>query len=298
MEELILKINSLKERRATRIIKEFYKTYVHCKRVNVDGLLKPIDPIYHIPFDDKFRLRLIHIYKCNKTGKNISTVFHFNIVTLVEWINTVKKYTNPLTNLNFTDNQINLIKKISNDNKLKIFEKKKCTCEHCQPKQPPPPPKELKLFELLLNDKFDETVDMLLKNHENIQNDNFNLNIINDKDMTFTHLFTKNEIEASNSLTINNYTLLHLCIIKNKVDIIDLLLMLGIKLNSIKSTISLLHLTVIFNLPVVAKQLIFLGEDLNQKCVLQLGDETNLNIDVLELACRTGNNDFISKIFD
>ena len=310
--EFNLKIDKFRKKRAVRIIENFYIIYVKCKRINEDGKMKPIDPIYHIPFEEKYRIRLVNKYSCKKTGKDILSVFHFNIITLIEWINTAKKYTNPITNLYFTKNQIEKIKMYSNkfDIQIKLLNKKSdiksvCNCEVCINKKNINKIKkqyetELKLFELLEKNKNEEFVDLLLKNQDKISNNIINLNYISKNTYDLTNELKdiiSTEYNLFNNNKITDYTLLHLAIIKRDLNIIDLLLTIGFDIYIKTECMSLLHLTVIFNLPFITKQLIFLGLDINLKSLVCKNNSTYKNIDIFELLKIINNENFISQIF-
>ena len=88
------------------------------KRAKNIYIPSPIDPIYRCSYDEKYRIRIVEWE--NKKAH----IWHFNILTLVSWINHSKSWINPMTNCLFKNRTILFIvsslKKIKTNRKIKI----------------------------------------------------------------------------------------------------------------------------------------------------------------------------------
>ena len=102
------------------IIQNCYRHYLKCERdpgstckvKMIKGgkrkyveIKSPMDPIYKEGYDEKHRIRIVEWGPSMKKG----SVWHFNINSLIMWLNQCMKWTNPLTNISFRNKSINLI---------------------------------------------------------------------------------------------------------------------------------------------------------------------------------------------
>lgn len=120
-------------------LQSFYKKFIKCDRDDeeiskikvvvcnngksrnrIKKIKSPIDPIYRIPYDEKYRIRIIE----KPYGERRYNVWHFNINSLIEWLNVAKEWINPMTNclfLNKTqDNIFDFIEHNRTKRKLRI----------------------------------------------------------------------------------------------------------------------------------------------------------------------------------
>ena len=78
----------------------------------------PIDPIYRCSYDEKYRIRIV------EWDNKRAHIWHFNILTLVSWINHSKSWINPMTNCLFKNRSIlyivSFLKKMKTNRKIKI----------------------------------------------------------------------------------------------------------------------------------------------------------------------------------
>lgn len=70
------------------------------KRAKNIYIPSPIDPIYHCSYDEKYRIRIV------EWENKKAYVWHFNISTLISWINHSKSWINPMTNCLFKNKSI------------------------------------------------------------------------------------------------------------------------------------------------------------------------------------------------
>lgn len=110
-------------------IQNFYRTFIKCDR-DKTALCKikivsnhkrkyleipsPIDPIYRIPYEEKNHIRITEWIDVKKP-----IVWHFNILSLIDWLNTAKKWTNPMTNCLFMNKSIDRIMEFIDKNSVR-----------------------------------------------------------------------------------------------------------------------------------------------------------------------------------
>jgi hypothetical protein len=149
--------------RNSKIIQRFYRSYIKTDR-DTNGL--PLDPISHegIPKERQIRL-FIH-----------PRIQYFDLETLDEWLTIRKKPINPMTNLNFTEEQIVIICKayIKADKNMPSFINDIYNEYNTQK-----PYTVLDLINFCGNVGYIEEVrNILYTNAKNIEDDKFNLNTV------------------------------------------------------------------------------------------------------------------------
>ena len=88
------------------------------KRAKNIYISSPIDPIYRCSYDEKYRIRIV------EWDNKKAHIWHFNILTLISWINHSKSGINPMTNCLFKNRSIlyivSSLKNIKTNRKIKI----------------------------------------------------------------------------------------------------------------------------------------------------------------------------------
>jgi len=285
--------------RAT-IIQNFYKKFIKCPRdkskmckIKILNKMKkiasPIDPLYRTTFDDKYLIRMIEWHP----NQRKACVWHFNIISLIEWLNICKEWINPMTNCLFLNKSIDRIlefiemKKIRRKLRLNVkYNKNEKTVN-----------KKLKIAKVEPDGKI--YMDLLVKTiDENKEKDCYNL-LHNNYDKIESDYFKIDEdIKKEETILgekIGYMGVLHYGIIRNRKDIVHHLIYFGCNLEKKMSTSNYraIHLAAIFNLVDIGYLLKIYGADLYSTCLFE-GGQCN----IFDICDRMGHIDFISKILD
>ena len=255
------------------VIQNFYRTFIKCERENINGKYMLIDPIYKTHYDEKYRIKILHYYKKNDKRKIIS--FNFNINSLVEWINTVNKFTNPIINSLFTCHQVNKIiaeaKKYNlliNSNAIPRWK----VVENKIKKELP------ELIKFIANKDSEKAINFILENQKNLE---LLGTIFKSSDYSNTNFFYKlknKDSSINKSIKIQYFTPLLLSVYKDMYDVVEMLLMFGVNSSSTINGLSPLHLSIILNNSSISKFLLFNGVNDNVKF-----KKDSLSLDTFEL---------------
>ena len=221
------------------------------KRAKNIYIFSPIDPIYRCSYDEKYRIRIVEW-----DNKN-AYIWHFNILTLISWINHSKSWINPMTNCLFKNRSIlyivSFLKKMKTNRKIKI---------------------RIRLnrmeagYRLL---KFTNDINILLGTiDENNEDDNYEFLKINNEigDLSF-HLDEYIDIVITiNDNKICPLNALHYAIIKGNKNIVHNLIYYGCDIEKPcgGNGFTPLHLTALTNNWEIASLLIMYGADTTKKC--------------------------------
>jgi hypothetical protein len=221
------------------------------KRAKNIYIYSPIDPIYRCSYDEKYRIRIV------EWDNKKAHVWHFNILTLISWINHSKSWINPMTNCLFKNRSIlyivSLLKKIKTNRKIKIsIRLNRMEKDYC-----------------LL--KFTNDINTLVATIEdNNEDDNYEFLKIN-SDIGDFSFYLDEYIDIM--VMINEYKIcplnpLHYAIIKGNKNIVHNLIYYG---SNIEKTcggngFTPLHLTALLNNWEIASLLIMYGADTTKKC--------------------------------
>jgi len=285
-------------------LQSFYKKFIKCERdpessskikINQNGkrgiiLVKnPVDPLYKIPYLEKYRIRIIE----KPYGQKQYNVWHFDINSLIQWLNTCKEWMNPLTNclfLNATQDfvlnflEINKVKrklKISkNYNKKEagyIKKKKMKVMSYVNTNM------ELfgKLVGYVKNMEEDNCYNFLQSNYNLIEKDLIDLNA------DINEVFNLDIIEEK----IETMGLLHLAVLKGSKEIVNQLIYFGCNMDKRcgNNGYNVLHLCAIMNNIEIAKLLIQYGMPINDTCIFM--DDI---CSVFEICDFLGNYEFVN----
>lgn len=216
------------------------------KRARNIYICSPIDPIYRCSYDEKYRIRIV------EWNNNKSHIWHFNILTLISWINHSKSWINPMTNCLFKNRTILYIVSSTN-RKIKIRVRlNRMEKDYC-----------------LL--KFTNDINTLIATIEdNNEDDNYEFLKIN-SDIGDFSFYLDEYIDTM--VMINEYKIcplnpLHYAIIKGNKNIVHNLIYYG---SNIEKTcggngFTPLHLTALLNNWEIASLLIMYGADTTKKC--------------------------------
>ena len=239
------------------------------KRAKNIYIPSPIDPIYRCSYDEKYRIRIVE-------WENMKAhVWHFNILTLVNWINHSKTWINPMTNCLFKNRSIlyivSSLKKIKTNRKIKINVRLNRMEDG---------------YRLL---KFTNDINTLFATIEdNNEDDNYEFLKINSDNSDF--LFYLDEyidivVVVNNEHKICPLNPLHYAIIKGNKNIVHNLIYYG---SNIEKTcggkgFTPLHLTALTNNWDIASLLIMYGADTTKKCNYGANNEPSSIYDICNI---------------
>ena len=277
-------------------IQNFYRKYLSCSRdsevkskirVKQDKkyryieIFSPLDPLYRVPFDERNHVRLV---EWQENGK--SFVWHFNMLSLIDWLNQCKEWKNPMTNCLFLNKTIDNIIIFVERNRLRSRLKLKAVYNHNEIKK-----KIVKKFDseyymnLLIkgiddNDE-DGVFNILNNNYAKIESDYFKIDVDIDK-----------EIQVYDE-KISPVGVIHYAIFKGNYNIIHHLMYYGINLEKKcgKNGYTALHLAAILNDLKSAELMKIYGADLMKECII---DDKSMN--VFDICDYYGYGDFMMKL--
>jgi len=268
------------------IIQQFYKRFIKCERSNehltkikqnilfqtksgtikrknkVQLVASPVDPLYRIPYNEKNKLRIVEWHYNVKKP----CVWHFNIFSLIEWLNTCKSWINPMTNCEFLNKSRDIIfnyvtkhsiKKLKLAATYNVFEpgyKKKIVIKKILPEKTSGNPYMELLIKSIDSKNNVDCKNLLHNNYDKIENDHLNLNESINRFITVNyeivspigvlHMAIMNE-DIENVLNliyygcniekecgINNYRPIHLAAIINNIEIGKILKFHGAQLDA------------------------------------------------------------------
>ena len=255
------------------IIQNFYKHFIKCdrdpqtttkiksisnqKRKYIE-IPSPIDPIYRTPYEEKYHFKLIE-WPINAKK---ACVWHFNIISLIEWLNTSKEWINPMTNLSFLNSSINKILKFVEVNNIKKKLKIK-------PKFNPNEKKIIKeksephsqiylqlLIKCIIESNENDCFNLLNNNYDKIESDYFKIDE-----------YVNKEIEIPGE-KISPISPIHLAIAMNNKNIVHHLLYYGCDLEKKcgKGKYTPLHLAGIYGYGEIGKLIKIYGGNLMAEC--------------------------------
>lgn len=280
------------------VIQNFYRRFIKCSRDNtttckikIENSNKrkyieipcPIDPLYRIPYDEKYHIRLVEWHQKMKKP----CVWHFNIQTLIDWLNINKEWINPMTNCLFLNRTIDKIIGFINERNIKKKLKIKTIYNY----------KEQKKLKTINNYDGKIYVDLLIKSiEENSEKDCFNL-LNNNYDKIETDYF-KIDSDIEKTIEIINEKItpisaLHYAIFKKNRDIAHHLMYFGSNLEKKcgQSGYTALHLAAILNLPEIGILIKMYGGNINEECIFEGKAST-----IFDICDKLGHNDFIMKL--
>lgn len=100
---------------AVLLIQRFYRIFIQADRDSNSGL--PLDPITGDPIPKHLQIKLLYL---DDNGKKPFRIQYFNLDTLHVWFKNRKEPINPLTNLEFTNKQLEVINNVYEKNHLKF----------------------------------------------------------------------------------------------------------------------------------------------------------------------------------
>jgi len=229
----------------------------------------PIDPIYRDAYDEKYRIRLVEWPMDVRKGN----IWHFNILSLVDWLNTSKEWVNPMTNCIFLNRTIDKIvsfmeeRNIRKKLKLKVkYNKKEVKKIKINSNYVSNEINNGNMYMNLLvntikNGDVNGNYNLLENNYDKIESDYFNMN--GDLNMEI-YLERTKEI-------VNPIGALHLAVFYGNCDIVHNLLYFGVDYNKKcgDSGFTALHLSAILNFGQIAKYLVMYGANMEDTCIFE-----------------------------
>ena len=262
-------------------LQNFYRKFIKCEReagslskvrIFKDGkkrtisIKNPIDPLYRFPYPEKYRIRIVE----KPFGTKKYNVWHFNINSLIQWLNVSKEWINPLTNCLFLNATQDKIKKFTEQNKtrrkLKIKVKYNKNEKGYVKKKLKPLTyvsttmgKWMELINYVKNSDNKDCFNFLNKYYYLIENDKMDL----DADINY-------EITINNEI-INSVGLLHIAINNGDIDMLNQLIYFGCNMSKKcgEKGYTPLHLCAILNNIEMAKILIQYGVSLEETCIFE-----------------------------
>jgi len=243
----------------------------------------PIDPIYRQPYHEKKRIRIVEWHN----GYKSACVWHFNINTLIDWINLTKKWTNPMTNCLFLNETIDRISNFVSSRGCK--KKIKTPIIYNQLQIPfgvqlsfvPGINNKLDLLLKYIEENNHEGVEyILITNHEG---NNFKLDCIIDRSI---YMDETNE-------TIYPVTLFSYAIYLGNIEIINQLIYFGCNIEKKvgKNGYSPLHLCAILGYNQLGRLLIINGANIDEMCKFK-----GKSCSMFGICDRIEGSDFIEEI--
>lgn len=241
----------------------------------------PVDPLYRIPYEEKNHFRLLE-------WNPKPMVWHFNILTLIEWLNISKEMINPMTNCLFMNKSIDKILEFLEKKNLRKKLKVKIAYNHKEftPKKIVCAPSyvggaiymDLLIKSIIDNDE-GACFNLLNNNYEKIVQDYFKI----DEDINKSiNILGKN---------ISPVGALHFAISKMNKDIVHHLIYYGCNLEKKSQGYTPLHIAAILNQPQLGILLKLYGANLEEEC--EFMGKTSTIYDICDIL---GHNDFIIKI--
>ena len=295
------------------VIQNFYRRFVQCERdrnilckvkipVMRNGKSKrrnvevgsPMDPIYREVYDEKYRFRLVEwpvdVKKAN--------VWHFNILSLVEWLNTSKEWVNPMTNCLFLNRSIDRIVSFVNERNIRRRLKIKVRYNEKEVKKIKMNSNYVSneinsngqiylnlLVDTIKNNDVDGNYNLLENNYDKIESDYFKIN--NDLNLEIYLEKTKEKVSPIGAL--------HLAVFYGNCDIVHNLLYFGIDYDKKcgNNGYTALHLSAILNLSQIGKYLTMYGANMEETCVFQ-----NEVCTVYDICDKMKNSDFVESMLE
>ena len=278
------------------VIQNFYKKFVKCERdkqektkirilrnhkTKIIEIPSPIDPLYRIPYDEKYHFRLV------EWNNNKAAIWHFNIKSLIEWLNISKDWINPMTNCVFQNKSVIKIIDYANKNHLQKKLKLRANFNVIEKK-------EVKSVPQVTGEVY---LDLLVKSiDENNESDCFNI-LNNNYDKIESDYF-KIDNNIDKSITINDDLItpigvIHYAIMKNNKDILHHLLYYGCNINKTcgKGKYTAMHLAAIMNRVEMGKLLKMYGSDIMLECNYKGSDST-----IFDICDDLGHKEFVMMI--
>lgn len=283
------------------VIQNFYRRFIKCSRdyktlckIKIESAKKrkykeipsPIDPLYRIPYDEKYHFRLVEWHINTKKP----CIWHFNIITLIDWINVSKGWINPMTNCLFLNNSIDNIIKFTNS----LNTKKKIKIKPIYNSKEPAIKKALHQEQ---SENGTIYMDLLIKSvMEGNETDCFNL--LNNNYSKIESDYFKIDSDIHKIIEINNEEIypvgiLHYATFLKNKDIVHHLLYFGCNLEKKvgKNGYTALHLAAILNLPEIGGLIKMYGGNINSECIYN--GETSTIFDICD---KLKHYDFIIKM--
>lgn len=244
-------------------IQQFYKKFIKCDRSG-DSFCRfknkrircPIDPLYRVPYKEARRIKIIEYDRKYR----IYNVWHFNIFSLIDWLNKCKRWTNPLTNCNFSIKSQHLIKYFIEKNEIKrrlvLIPKKR----------------KLRPMSFVEDNNKIGTLIKYVKNNDGANctkfiNEHKNIDLNADLD---EYISVDNHIIAPIGF-------IHLIVERGFIDLLDIFVGNGCNVNKKAgpNSYSALHLCAIMNKLEIGKKLLNFGADIETYCYYN-GEITSL----------------------
>ena len=294
------------ENYSATIIQNFYYKYIKCDRVT-DKLCKiklprligkkvknktlmilaPLDPLYRVGYDEKYRFRLVE-------WNDKASIWHFNILSLIDWLNISKSWINPMTNCLFMNKSLDKIIDFISRNKIKRKLKlnikynedeigyKKALIPLTVNINDGSAYMELLISNIKTNDE-NTCYTLLSSNYDKIESDYFKIN-----DYINEPIYLLNE-------AIFNVTALHLAVYYGNKTIVHHLLYFG---SSVDIMIGLncytaLHLAAILNYSGIGKLLVMYGSNIMDECYYDGKIST-----IFDICNIMGHDNFIKEILE
>ncbi len=284
------------------VIQNFYRRFIKCSRdsntlckirntinnkrkyINISS---PIDPIYRTAYDEKHHIRLVEWPHNSRKP----CVWHFNILSLIEWLNVSKVWNNPMTNCLFLNKTIDLIIDFINRNQIRRKLKIPAIYNQNEPKGKKMNVVVAKkingklyldlLLKLVVENEEEECFKLLHNNYDKISKDYFKID--DDVEMTIT----------INNEKIERVGILHLAVYLGRIEIVNHLCYFGCDLEKKigQQGYTALHLAAIMNNVAMGQLLKNYGADMMKEC--KIWGEMMMIFDICD---RMGYNNFIVKI--
>jgi len=300
-------IDNFKKKYAAVKIQKWFKKYLDNKTF--------IDPIYQIETPFKFLIKIPML--------NSNNFFYFNIHTLIEWINIRGEPINPINNIQFSKNQIELIKNKANKFNIEIKIKKHIfyssggtyesdiesdigsdndnnsyiqqqqtyqeQLQAMQQAQQKIKDDENELIQFSIIGYFDGVRDIILKNWDNIYSDKFNLNTRSNEPFN---------LYEHNNWTIKSFTPLMIASYLGYNDIVAYLLENGCEVDAYESSygFNAFQLALINNQINIMSLLKLYGTNTESNNIFNIFDDINHKINSVSLAIKLDKLDILNLI--
>lgn len=240
----------------------------------------PIDPLYRQPFHEKKRIRIVEWHN----GIKSACVWHFNINTLVDWINLTKKWTNPMTNCLFLNESIDVISdfvRIHGIRKIKIpIIYNPLQVEY-----------GVKLTIMPgINDKMEQLIKFI---EENDDEGVFNLLLTNHDELKLDSIIDRSIYIDETNETIYPVSLFSYAIYLGNTEIVNQIIYFGCNIEKKigKNGYSPLHLCAILGYNKLGRLLVISGANIDEMCKFK-GESCS----IFEICDKINDSDFIEEI--
>lgn len=286
------------------VIQNFYNRFIKCSRdrnvlCRIKNIINnkrkyiqipsPIDPLYRIAYKEKYHIRLVEW----PSNQKKPCVWHFNIITLVDWLNISRNWNNPMTNCLFLNRTIDKIVEYLEKNNIRKKLKIPVIYNQNEPK-----PKKMKLAkqetnngkiyldllqQLVIQNKEEDVFNLLHNNYDKIATDYFKID--SDFEMSLT---VEDEI-------INPVGILHIAVFLGRKEIVNHLSYYGCNLDKKigEQQYTPLHIAAILDYVEIGELLKMYGANLMAEC--KFGGETATIFDICDIM---GHHNFIMKILN